>query len=137
MGHPQGPIRVGIEAAGPIHWFVRLLGELGHELWIGDSAKIRASEVRKHKTDERDALLILDLLLRGLRIKVKTRTLEKPKGAAPRSRTSHGSYPDDTHSLCSMPHPPNGSRSGKERDLMRRGQSIRIASRNFREADAP
>jgi transposase len=59
----QGPVRVGIEATGPIHWFVRLLTELGHELWIGDSAKIRASEVRKQKTDERDALLILDLLL--------------------------------------------------------------------------
>jgi transposase len=42
---------------------VRLLAELGHELWIGDSAKIRASEVRKQKTDERDAALILDLLL--------------------------------------------------------------------------
>ena len=41
------PVRVGIEATGPIHWFERLLGELGHELWIGDSAKIRASEVRK------------------------------------------------------------------------------------------
>jgi transposase len=59
----QGPVRVGIEATGPIHWFERLLGELGHELWIGDSAKIRASEVRKQKTDERDAALILDLLL--------------------------------------------------------------------------
>src|SRR5579863_9541345 len=40
-------------------WFVCLLTELGHELWIGDSAKIRASEVRKQKTDERDARLIL------------------------------------------------------------------------------
>jgi transposase len=40
-----------------------LLADLGHELWIGDSAKIRASEVRKQKTDERDAALILDLLL--------------------------------------------------------------------------
>jgi len=59
----QGPVRVGIEATGPIHWFERLLSELGHELWIGDSAKIRASEVRKQKTDERDAALILDLLL--------------------------------------------------------------------------
>ena len=59
----QGPVRVGIEATGPIHWFERLLLELGHELWIGDSAKIRASEVRKQKTDERDARLILDLLL--------------------------------------------------------------------------
>ena len=58
-----GPVRVGIEATGPIHWFVRLLAELGHDLWIGDSAKIRASEVRKQKSDERDALLILDLLL--------------------------------------------------------------------------
>jgi transposase len=57
------PVRVGIEASGPIHWFERLLTELGHELWIGDSAKIRASEVRKQKTDERDAALILELLL--------------------------------------------------------------------------
>lgn len=56
-------VRVGIEATGPMHWFERLLTELGHELWIGDSAKIRASEVRKQKTDERDARLILDLLL--------------------------------------------------------------------------
>ena len=57
------PARVGIEATGPIHWFERLLAELGHELWIGDSTKIRAAEVRKQKTDERDARLILDLLL--------------------------------------------------------------------------
>jgi transposase len=57
------PVRVGIEATGPMHWFERLLGELGHELWIGDSAKIRASEVRQQKTDQRDAALILDLLL--------------------------------------------------------------------------
>ena len=61
--HLQSPVRVGMEATGPIHWFVRLLAELGHELWIGDSARIRASEVRKQKTDERDALLILDLVL--------------------------------------------------------------------------
>jgi transposase len=58
-----GAVRVGMEATGPIHWFERLLAELGHELWIGDSAKIRASEVRKQKTDQRDAALILDLLL--------------------------------------------------------------------------
>jgi transposase len=57
------PVLVGIEATGPIRWFERMLAELGHELWIGDSAKIRASEVRKQKTDPRDALLILDLLL--------------------------------------------------------------------------
>jgi transposase len=46
-----------------LHWFERLLTELGHELWIGNSARIRASEVRKQKTDERDARLILELLL--------------------------------------------------------------------------
>jgi hypothetical protein len=43
----QGPVRVGIEATGPIHWFERALAELGHELWVGDSAKIRASEVER------------------------------------------------------------------------------------------
>jgi transposase len=59
----QAPVRVGIEATGPLHWFERLLAELGHELWIGDAAKIRASEIRKQKTDERDARLILELLL--------------------------------------------------------------------------
>jgi hypothetical protein len=31
----QEPVRVGIEATGPIHWFERLLAEMGHELWIG------------------------------------------------------------------------------------------------------
>jgi transposase len=58
-----GPVRVGIEATGPIQWFQRLLAELGQELWIGDSAQIRASAVRQQKTDERDAALLLDLLL--------------------------------------------------------------------------
>ena len=57
------PVRVGVEATGPLAWFERLLAELDHELWIGHSAKIRASEVRKQKTDERDARLILELLL--------------------------------------------------------------------------
>ena len=70
----QAPVRMGIEATGPIRWFERLLAELGQELWIGDSAKIRASEVRKQKTDGRDARLILELLLtnRFLRIWVPT-----------------------------------------------------------------
>ena len=58
-----GPVRVGIEATGPIQWFQRLLAELGHQLWIGDPAQIRASAVRQQKTDQRDAALILDLLL--------------------------------------------------------------------------
>jgi len=58
-----GPVRVGIEASGQSQWFERMLAELGHELWIGDAAKIRASAERKQKTDRRDAELLLRLLV--------------------------------------------------------------------------
>jgi len=58
----QGPVRVGIEATGYTHWFEGLLAELGHELWMGDAAKIRACVVRKQKTDARDAAHLLELL---------------------------------------------------------------------------
>jgi transposase len=61
---PRGTV-VGIEATFPVYWFERLLGELGHELWVGDAARIRASEVRYQKTDARDAEGILDLLRTG------------------------------------------------------------------------
>ena len=57
------PVRVGIEATGHTRWFERMLGELGHELWIGDAAQIRASYVRQQKTDKRDAAHILKLLV--------------------------------------------------------------------------
>lgn len=57
------PARVGIEATINAQWFERVLSRHGHELWIGDAAEIRASQVRKQKTDSRDALHILDLLL--------------------------------------------------------------------------
>jgi len=59
----SSPVRVGIEATGHTRWFERMLAELGHELWIGDAAEIRASMVRKQKTDARDAAHLLDLLL--------------------------------------------------------------------------
>ena len=59
----QKPVRVGMEATGYAQWFERMLAKLGHELWIGDAAEIRAAMVRKQKTDARDALHILDLLL--------------------------------------------------------------------------
>jgi transposase len=55
-------VRVGMEACGHYPWFERLLERLGMELWIGDAAKIRASEVRKQKTDRRDAEQLLRLL---------------------------------------------------------------------------
>ena len=58
----KGAVRVGIEATGHTAWFEALLSELGHELWMGDAAKIRAAVVRKQKTDARDAAHLLDML---------------------------------------------------------------------------
>jgi transposase len=56
---------VGIEAVGNDQWFVQLLQRLDHEVWVGDAAQIRASYVRKQKTDKRDAKHILQLLVEG------------------------------------------------------------------------
>lgn len=60
-----GEVVVGMEACGNTLWFERLLAELKHELRMGDATKIRAMEVRKQKTDRRDAELLLKLLLEG------------------------------------------------------------------------
>jgi transposase len=57
------PARVGIEATIYAQWFERMLRRYHHDLWIGDAAEIGAARVRKQKTDSRDALHILDLLL--------------------------------------------------------------------------
>ena len=57
-------VRVGIEATGHSRWFERLLAELNYEIWIGDPAKIRAKQVRKQKTDRRDAEHILKLMVK-------------------------------------------------------------------------
>jgi transposase len=59
------PSLVGVESCGNSQWFVELVEELGHEVWIGDATQIRASYVRKQKTDRRDAGHILKLLLEG------------------------------------------------------------------------
>src|ERR1700722_9254624 len=59
----ETPALVGMEATGNSRWFELLVEKLGHELWIGDAAKIRASYVRKQKTDKRDAAHILKLLV--------------------------------------------------------------------------
>ena len=34
-----GAVRVGLESTGNSHWFVDLLTELGHEVWMGDAAQ--------------------------------------------------------------------------------------------------
>ena len=57
------PALIGIEATGYTQWFERLVADLGHELWVGDAAEIRARAVRRQKTDTRDAEHLLDLLL--------------------------------------------------------------------------
>jgi transposase len=59
------PALIGMEATGNCHWLVDLLAEIGHELWMGDAAQIRASCVRQQKTDRRDAAHILKLLVEG------------------------------------------------------------------------
>lgn len=61
--HLPKPARVGMEATGYAQWFERMLGEQGHELWIGHASEIRAGVVRKQKTDTRDAAHLLRLLL--------------------------------------------------------------------------
>ena len=57
------PVLIGMEATGNSQWFIELVEDLGHVIWIGDAAQIRASYVRKQKTDKRDAAHILKLLL--------------------------------------------------------------------------
>jgi len=56
---------VGLESCGNSQWFVELVEGLGHEVWVGDAAQIRASYVRQQKTDRRDAAHILKLLMEG------------------------------------------------------------------------
>ena len=59
------PALVGIESTGYTRWFAEMLGELGHEVVVGEAGKIRAKQTRKQKHDRRDAEHILNLLLRG------------------------------------------------------------------------
>ena len=54
-GALEAPALIGMEAVGNSLWFEQLVTRLGHELWIGDAAQIRAAMVRKQKTEERDA----------------------------------------------------------------------------------
>ena len=61
----QGPVIVGLESSGYSQWFEDLLFELNHEVWIGNAAEIRKRARSRHKTDRRDAELILDLLLKN------------------------------------------------------------------------
>jgi transposase len=68
---------VGIEATFPAHWFERWLADCGHELWMGDAARIRASVVRMQKTDTRDAEHLPDLLRAGCFPRIWVPSLER------------------------------------------------------------
>ena len=59
------PSLIGLEATGNSQWFIDVLQQMGHEVWIGDAAAIRGSYVRKQKNDKRDAAHVLKLLREG------------------------------------------------------------------------
>src|SRR5215216_205361 len=60
-----GEVIVGIEACGYSEWFETMPRDPGHEVWVGDSTKIRRRARSRQKTDRRDAELLIDLPLKG------------------------------------------------------------------------
>jgi transposase len=73
----EAPALIGIEACGNSQWFIELLERLGHLVWVGDAAQIRASYVRRQKTDRRDAGHILRLLMEDRFPRLWTPTAEQ------------------------------------------------------------
>lgn len=61
----RGEVIVGFEASGYSAWFEQMLAELGHTIWLGNPAEIRRKAPRRQKNDDRDADLMLDLMLKG------------------------------------------------------------------------
>ena len=59
------PALIGMESTGNCQWFVEMATAAGHDVWVGDATKIRASDPRQQKHDRRDAALLLTLLLEG------------------------------------------------------------------------
>ena len=55
---------VGIEASSKAIWFENLLVETNHQLQVGNPVLIRKRATSRHKSDKRDAELILELLLK-------------------------------------------------------------------------
>jgi transposase len=76
-GELESPALIGIEACGNSQWFIELVEGLGHVVWVGDAAQIRASYVRRQKTDRRDAGHILKLLMESRFPQLWTPTAEQ------------------------------------------------------------
>jgi transposase len=72
---PKGTI-VGFETGGNYDWFEKMLFEIGLEVKIGHARTIRKWAPSVHKSDERDARHILDLLMSGRFPEVVKRTPE-------------------------------------------------------------
>jgi transposase len=64
-GLPAGS-QVGVETSGNMLWFERKLAQYGHQLRIGDAAKIAAMDTRKQKHDRRSAEHIATLMRQDL-----------------------------------------------------------------------
>jgi transposase len=64
-GQLPAPSLIGLESTGNSQWFIDRVQQMGHEVWIGDAAAIRASYVRQQKNDQRDAQQVLKLLREG------------------------------------------------------------------------
>lgn len=58
------PAVIGIEASVNAVWFENLLANTSHQLLVGNPSLIRARARSRHKSDRRDAELILDLLMK-------------------------------------------------------------------------
>jgi transposase len=56
---------VGMEASGYSYWFERLVIELGLELRVGHPGEVARLRRRRQKNDRRDALQLLELLVKG------------------------------------------------------------------------
>jgi transposase len=63
-GLPEAAL-IGMESTGNCQWFVEMATTRGHDVWIGDAARIRASDSRQQWHGRRDAALILKLLREG------------------------------------------------------------------------
>jgi transposase len=59
----SGEVVVGIEACGDYRWFKQLLAGLNHRLLVGHPTSIRHCARSRHKSDRRDAELLLELLM--------------------------------------------------------------------------
>lgn len=72
---PEGTV-VGVEASGTFEWYEKMLFDMRMELKIGNSRLIRKMAPSVHKSDKRDALHILELLVTNRFPEVKKRTEE-------------------------------------------------------------